>query len=103
MKNILLILLGALMMCQTCREEKPSLSCSLLLTVDSLMQSHPDSALSILERIGHPQKMSSADRAYYALLLTQAYDKNYVDQESDSLIQTAVAFYDSVRSERAHV
>lgn len=97
MKNILLFLLGALMMCQTCREKEHSLSCSLLLTVDSLMQSHPDSALSILERIGHPQKMSSADRAYYALLLTQAYDKNYIDQESDSLILTAVGFYDSVQ------
>ena len=39
---------------------------------------------------------SPADSAYYALLLTQARDKNYVVQVDDSLIRYAVAHYDKV-------
>lgn len=39
---------------------------------------------------------STRDRAYYALLLTQARDKNYIVQTDDSLIRTAVQYYDSI-------
>ena len=49
------------------------------------METYPDSALSILESITYPQKMPRADRALYALLLTQARHKNYIALEDDSL------------------
>ena len=39
-------------------------------------------------------------RAYYALLLTQARDKNYVVQTDDSLIRTAVQYYDSMKDNK---
>lgn len=74
----------------------------MLLCVDSLMEEYPDSALVILESISSPQKMPRADRALYALLLTQARHKNYIALEDDSLIKTAVEYYgDRKKSVRA--
>lgn len=67
-----------------------------LLKADSLMQLRLDSALNILKSIS-PEKLSTrADNAYYALLLTQAQDKNFVVQKDDSLIRIAVHYYDSI-------
>lgn len=78
----------------------------LLLSADSLMETRPDSALSILESISSPQKLTRAERAYYAVLLTQAKHKNYIPLEDDSLIQTAVEYYGdrkkSINAARAH-
>lgn len=65
----------------------------LLLCADSLMEARPDSALFILESISSPQKLPRADRAFYALLFTQAQHKNYIALEDDSLIKTAVEYY----------
>lgn len=69
----------------------------MLVRVDSLMQSRPDSALQLMESIAPEKLESKADRAYYALLLTQARDKNYIVQADDSLIRTAVQYYDKVK------
>lgn len=81
------ILLGA------CRRGSHAVS-SILLLADSLMQSHPDSSLQLLEAIPAPQKMGKTDRAWYALLLTLAKYKNYVSLENDSLIQVAVDYFE---------
>ena len=69
---------------------------ALLVQADSVMEEYPDSAMHILENIEPQQLNTQADRAYYALLLTQARDKNYIVQTDDSLIQTAVQYYDSI-------
>lgn len=58
------------------------------------------SALSVLQNISTQEFASPADSAYYALLLTQARDKNYVVQVDDSLIRYAVAHYDKVGDAR---
>lgn len=71
---------------------------SILILADSLMQTYPDSALQLLEEISVPQKMGKANRAWYALLLTQARYKNYVPLKDDSLIRTAVDNYENGRS-----
>lgn len=63
---------------------------------DSLMQEYPDSALSLLETLSFSQKVTSSQSARYALLLTQAHDKNYVTHTDDSLIRIAVNYYDSI-------
>lgn len=65
-----------------------------LVRADSLMQEYPDSALHLLESIPAESVNTAADRAYYALLLTQARDKNFILQMDDSLIQTAVRYFD---------
>lgn len=73
---------------------------NLLAQADSLMQECPDSALHLLQDIPANRLKTEADRAYYALLLTQARDKNYIVQTDDSLIQTAVRYYNSIKESK---
>lgn len=50
--------------------------------------------MRLLCRIRHPEHLSGRQQADYALLLTQARDKNYLDSlQSDSLIKLAVDYY----------
>lgn len=67
------------------------------------MEIYPDSALLLLNQIPHPENLRGKQRADYALLLTQARDKNYLDSlQSDSLIKFAVDYYqDSDNKEKA--
>lgn len=60
---------------------------------DSLMVSKPDSAYTLLKLIAPDELRGSAQRAYYALLYTQAQYKNYDSIKSDSLIDIAVEHY----------
>lgn len=70
--------------------------CSRLLTeTDLLMHTHPDSSLHILKKIPVENLKTDENKAYYALLMTQAKDKNYIVQTDDSLIRTAVQYYDA--------
>lgn len=83
----------------------PSAKNPLLLRADSLMETQPDSALSILESISSPEKFSGADRAFYALLFTQAKHKNAIPLENDSLIKIAVDYYgdkEGMNAAKAH-
>lgn len=61
---------------------------------DGLMQEMPDSALVLLQQWQrdnpHPSKR---DEARHALLLSMALDKNYIDLQSDSIIDKAVRYY----------
>lgn len=68
----------------------------LLARADSLMLQYPDSALTVLRGI-RIDELSTVDcLAKYALLLTQAEDKNYILHSDDSLIHSAVKYYDSI-------
>lgn len=60
---------------------------------ESLMLSHPDSALHMLESIPSPEKMSRVDYAAYCLLLTEAQDKTYYTFTSDSVIRVAAEYF----------
>lgn len=105
--SILLVSVGSIFMSVSLSScSSPSVKNQLLLCADSLMETYPDSALSILESITYPQKMPRADRALYALLLTQARHKNHIALEDDSLIKTAVDYYGdkkkSLRAAKAH-
>lgn len=68
----------------------------LLSTADSLMSTRPDSALYLLENICLSEIKTPAQNAKYALLLTQAQDKNYIIPTTDSLIRIATEYYDSI-------
>ena len=102
----LLVSVGSILMSVFLSSCSSSVKSPLLLSADSLMEIYPDSALSILESISSPQKLPRADRALYALLLTQARHKNYIALGDDSLIKTAVEYYGdkkkSVRAAKAH-
>ncbi len=66
-----------------------------LVEADSLMEQHTDSALRLLE--GIPDVMDKGDescRAYYTLLLTQARYKCYQPVPADSLMRSAVRYYE---------
>lgn len=89
MRNLYLIAIVALL----CACGKNPATEMTLAQVDSLMSFRPDSALILLEQIT-PKKVRGAEqRAYHALLLSQAYDKNYIDITNDSLIRIAHNYY----------
>ena len=72
-----------------------------LLQAETVMNEYPDSALNLLKGIAQPELQTQAHHARYALLYSQALDKNYIDLTSDSLINIAVDYYkdrDDVRA-----
>ena len=98
MKNILLILL--LFMAFTACGDKSSLT-DVLNRAETLMNEHPDSSLTLLRTLTLDDFQQESNRARYALLHSQALDKNYIDVTSDSIISVAVDYYqdeDEVRN-----
>ena len=77
---------------------------SLLRTADSLMEEHPDSALSILRRNSLEICRSGKDyRLWYALSRTEADDKCYILHVSDSTMRAAANYYNSHGSDLQRV
>lgn len=66
---------------------------------ETIMEEHPDSALRILQLIDGTT-LKGEEQALYALLLTQAFDKNNIDIANDSLISIATDFYASTNDNR---
>lgn len=60
---------------------------------ESLMDSRPDSALSILNAVNVETLNGKADRARYALLKSMALDKNYIDTTSFDILQPAIDYF----------
>ena len=87
---ITLYIILVLLLTGSCQESSYT---SQLHRAEELMEEQPDSALKILNEVSLPKSVGETDRAYYALLLTQAYDKNYLIPQNDSLIRLAVAYY----------
>lgn len=67
---------------------------------EALMTEHPDSALAILQQVDNAQLSTEKLQARFALLLSMALDKNYIDVASDSLIRPAVEYYENHGSDR---
>ena len=67
-------------------------TCMVLQKADQFMETYPDSALCLLETIDTRQ-LTSKENAWYALLYTQALDKNHKVIPNDSLIRIAVDYY----------
>lgn len=101
-----LLCFGLLLICGliiSCVDERASTAFD---KAESYMEIYPDSALLLLNQIPHPERLHGKQQADYALLLTQARDKNYLDSlQSDSLIKIAVDYYrgseDRVRAGKA--
>ena len=96
--HIILFLLVALPF-SGCRDHSPV--AEKLLQAETVMNEHPDSALNLLKGIAQTELQTQAHHARYALLYSQALDKNYIDLTSDSLINIAVDYYkdrDDVRA-----
>lgn len=65
----------------------------ILQQVGACIDEYPDSAFFLLQSISSPSELRGKERVDYALLYTQACDKNYIPLSDDSLIQIAVDFY----------
>ena len=92
MRNLLLTIFSLLLLA-ACTNSALRTQHSQLAKADSLMHTHPDSALALLQTISADTLTDAPDRAYHALLLSQALDKNYIDKTDDSLINIAVTYY----------
>ena len=83
------------------REVSASLDC-----IEQVVEQHPDSALIELVRLdslidaGAVSIEGDLQMARYALLKTQTHDKNWIDDTNDSLILSAVRYYDDHGSKR---
>ncbi|MBQ7812266.1 MAG: hypothetical protein IJ394_06900 [Bacteroidales bacterium] len=77
----------------SCNDARKSEAFRVLEDVDSYIEARPDSALAVLEGIDKSELTSKELEAKYALLLSQALDKNYIDLQSDSIIAPAVNYY----------
>lgn len=60
---------------------------------ESLMESRPDSALSIIESIDALSMSGKKQKARYALLKSMALDKNYIDTTNFNVLQPAIDYY----------
>ena len=61
---------------------------------ESLMDEHPDSAMTLLDSIDSKLLRGERRRALHGLLSTQARDKNYIDQTSDSIMAPVTEYFD---------
>ena len=84
------IWLVVLLLVVACGSDKHQLA--LLDSAETVMTTAPDTALALLDSIDS-DRLSRADNARYALLRSQALDKNYIDVTNDSLINIAVKYY----------
>ena len=87
----ILILLFLLLAMIACNDPKPVTDA--LHRAEALMNEYPDSAWAILNTLSPDEMGQNSTRAHYALLYTQAQDKNYIDEVNDSLISVAVDYY----------
>lgn len=91
MKHTLILALLLILTSTACEHRTPITS--VFAEAESLMYTHPDSALTLLQAIPNPEQLTGQAQADYALLLTQAKSRNQIYATSDSLIRIAVDYY----------
>ena len=87
-----IFLLAALCMLSCSRH---SVHWETLAQVETFIEEHPDSALAALQHIDAQELAGKEERAKYALLLSMALDKNYVDKTDFEVLQPAIDYYQS--------
>lgn len=66
---------------------------SQLTKADNLMEQHPDSSMAILSGMDRAKLGSDKERAQYALRMSMALDKNYIDTTTFDILQPAIDYY----------
>ncbi len=61
--------------------------------VESYIEERPDSALTILQGMDKDELSGMEEKAKYALLLSMAMDKNYIDRTDFDVLQPAIDYY----------
>ena len=88
---ILLLMIAAALL-WGCSPRASRQSEALLCAADSLMESRPDSALALLDTLTSASFPNLEQKARFALLKSQALDKNFIDLTDDSLIAIADSY-----------
>ncbi len=73
--------------------ERYSKHWSKITEVESYIEEHPDSALTVLQNIPAEDLHNTEERAKYALLLSMALDKNVIDTTNFNVLQPAIDYY----------
>ena len=90
-QHLLLLMLLLLACCiASCSNHKQQ---ETLNRAESLMEAHPDSALTLLRGIEKSELGSKEEQARYALLMSMALDKNYIDTTSFDVLQPAIDYF----------
>lgn len=91
----IIILLSVTLACglSGCHGSSPQYDPRLIVADSLLRKNNPDSALQVLSTIDVATLRDASGQAYYALLLTQAQYRCYVDIKSDSTINVALDYY----------
>ena len=63
--------------------------------IENYIESRPDSALAVLEAIDVETLSSDEERAKYALYMSMALDKNYIDKTDFEVLQPAIDYYEN--------
>ena len=64
---------------------------------EQLLAEYPDSALSFIQSIEHPEKLAKNEYAKYWLLKIQAHEKTGANIKDDSLIHISATYYSQAR------
>ncbi|MDE6792985.1 MAG: hypothetical protein K2J48_07880 [Muribaculaceae bacterium] len=86
--NLFPVVLSFLLLSCSTREATRALD-----KAESMMESHPDSSLMVLGMMDKSLLDSESARARYALLMSMALDKNYVDTTKFDVLQPAIDYY----------
>ncbi|MBR0333489.1 MAG: deoxyribodipyrimidine photo-lyase [Bacteroidales bacterium] len=98
-KHLLIVALLAVLCACTPREQRNMSPRETLSRAEALMTQAPDSALMLLEDLSKGALRGRENRAHFALLYSQALDKNYIDRSNDSIIRVAVDYYSTRKKE----
>lgn len=60
---------------------------------EAIMEIHPDSAMTLLSTINKNELSGKRQKAQYALLMSMALDKNYIDTTTFDVLQPAINYY----------
>lgn len=65
-----------------------------LVQVEEYIEERPDSALNVLQGMNNDELFGMEEKAKYALLLSMAMDKNYIDRTAFDVLQPAIDYYE---------
>lgn len=86
----LAIIVSSVLLCSCSRSNDTA---RLVYDIENYIESRPDSALAVLQSLDTRQLHSDKDRAKYALYLSMALDKNYIDKTDFDVLQPAIDYY----------
>lgn len=85
------VIVAVIVICTACAHD--TATGSLMDKAEVLMYDNPDSSLVILRDIDTEELGNRRERARYALLMSMALDKNYIDTTTFDVIQPAIDYY----------